>query len=160
MLIEDFPSSHAADTSRRHRWIRGDWQLLAWLWRRGAGRGARVAHPISGVSQGEGRGHPRGSRVPGRGARVANPISGLSQWKVLDNLRRSVMPVALVALLAVGWTSGAGWFASLAVIAIAIAPSVLAAAGSLARRPVDQTRARYLRDVLGGLARQLARDGF
>jgi hypothetical protein len=74
LLVEDFPSSHAADISRRHRWIRGDWQIMAWLLR----------------------------RVPGRGRRVANPISGLSRWKVLDNLRRSVMPIALVALLAIG----------------------------------------------------------
>jgi cyclic beta-1,2-glucan synthetase len=132
MLIEDFPSSHAADTARRHRWIRGDWQLVAWLWR----------------------------RVPGRGARVANPISGLSQWKVLDNLRRSVMPIALVALAVFGWTHGAAWFATLAVVAIMSAPSVLTAVVSLARRPVDETRGRYLRDVVGGLARQLARDGF
>ena len=29
-LYEDFPSRYAADVSRRHRWIRGDWQI-AWL---------------------------------------------------------------------------------------------------------------------------------
>ncbi|TMQ10752.1 MAG: cyclic beta 1-2 glucan synthetase, partial [Deltaproteobacteria bacterium] len=27
LLVEDFPSTHAADISRRHRWIRGDWQI-------------------------------------------------------------------------------------------------------------------------------------
>jgi cellobiose phosphorylase len=132
MLVEDFPSSHAADVSRRHRWIRGDWQIIAWLWR----------------------------RVPGRGARTANPISVLSQWKVLDNLRRSAMPIALVALLIVGWTQGAAWVATLAVLAIALAPSVAAAIGGLARRPVDQPLGHHVREVLGGLALQLVRDGF
>ncbi|OYW13478.1 MAG: hypothetical protein B7Z55_16785, partial [Planctomycetales bacterium 12-60-4] len=29
VLYEDFPSSYAADVSRRHRWIRGDWQIAA-----------------------------------------------------------------------------------------------------------------------------------
>ena len=76
LLIEDHPSTHGADVNRRHRWIRGDWQIVAWLRR----------------------------RVPGASARVANPISVLSQWKVLDNLRRSVVPLALLGLLLVGWT--------------------------------------------------------
>ncbi|HEU4731152.1 MAG TPA: hypothetical protein VFT22_24835, partial [Kofleriaceae bacterium] len=132
LLVEDFPSSHAADISRRHRWIRGDWQIMAWLLR----------------------------RVPGRDRRVANPISGLSQWKVLDNLRRSVMPVALVALLAVGWAQGAAWFATLAVLAIAIAPSAVAALGALARPPSDQPLVGHVREVLAGFGQALARDGF
>jgi cellobiose phosphorylase len=132
MLVEDFPSSHAADVARRHRWIRGDWQIMAWLLR----------------------------RVPGQAARIANPISGLSQWKVFDNLRRSVMPIGLVALLALGWASGAAWFATIAVLAIAVVPSLVAALGSLARRPDDQPRGHHVREVLGGLARQLTRDGF
>jgi cyclic beta-1,2-glucan synthetase len=135
LLVEDFPSSHAADVSRRHRWIRGDWQIMAWLRR----------------------------RVPGRDARVANPISGLSQWKVFDNLRRSVMPIAMVALLAAGWTMGAAWFATLAVLAIALVPGVvtaLGALGALARPPADQPLGPYVREVLGGFAQQLARDGF
>ncbi|HEX7836619.1 MAG TPA: glucoamylase family protein [Kofleriaceae bacterium] len=132
MLVEDFPSSHAADVSRRHRWIRGDWQILAWL----------------------------GRRVPGRGSRIANPISRLSQWKVLDNLRRSIMPIAQVTLLAIGWTQGAAWFATLAVVALAVAPGVVAALGSLARPPADQPLGHHVRDALHGFAQQLARDGF
>jgi cellobiose phosphorylase len=132
MLAEDFPTSHAADVSRRHRWIRGDWQLVAWLWR----------------------------RVPGRGARVANPISALSRWKVLDNLRRSVMPIALVGLLAAGWTLGAAWPVTLAVLAVAVVPSLVAALGALAQPPADQQPGAHARDVLGELGHQLVRDAF
>jgi len=52
---------------RRHRWIRGDWQITHWLL----------------------------PRVPGSDARrIANPLSVLSQWKILDNLRRSLFPWA------------------------------------------------------------------
>ena len=30
-LYEEYPSRYSADVSRRHRWIRGDWQLAGWL---------------------------------------------------------------------------------------------------------------------------------
>ena len=75
-LYEEYPSTYVADMSRRHRWIRGDWQLAGWLF----------------------------SRVPGTGSRrVPNPLSALSQWKLLDNLRRSLVPPALTLLLLLGW---------------------------------------------------------
>jgi len=77
-LYEDYPSSYSLDVSRRHRWIRGDWQLVGWLRR----------------------------RVPGGqdGQRQRNPLSMLSQWKLFDNLRRSLVPAALTLLLLLGWT--------------------------------------------------------
>ena len=131
-LVEEFPSSHSSDVSRRHRWIRGDWQIMAWLLR----------------------------RVPGNAGRIANPISRLSQWKVLDNLRRSVLPIAVVTLLVLGWLLGAPWFATLAVVSLTFLPSVVTAIGGLARRPEDQPRYLHVRDALGGFAQQLARDGF
>src|SRR5690606_27963655 len=30
-LIEDYPTRYAVDASRHHRWIRGDWQLLPFI---------------------------------------------------------------------------------------------------------------------------------
>jgi len=30
-LIEEHPVSYTMESSRRHRWIRGDWQLAGWL---------------------------------------------------------------------------------------------------------------------------------
>ena len=30
-LIEEYPTRYSSDVQRRHRWIRGDWQLIAWL---------------------------------------------------------------------------------------------------------------------------------
>lgn len=76
-LYEDHPSCYLGDIYRRYRWIRGDWQLIEWLL----------------------------SRVPttsGKGE--TNPLSSLSQWKLFDNLRRSLVPVALCILLILGWT--------------------------------------------------------
>ena len=43
------------------------------------------------------------ARAP-TGARQRNPLSALSRWKILDNLRRSLVPAALTLLLVLGWT--------------------------------------------------------
>ncbi|HTC77420.1 MAG TPA: hypothetical protein VK657_02335, partial [Terriglobales bacterium] len=75
-LLDVFPSSYIAWWNRQHRWIRGDWQIIDWLKR----------------------------RVPVGGARVEpNPLSAFNRWKIFDNLRRSLVPPATVALLLVGW---------------------------------------------------------
>lgn len=75
-LFEDYPSRYAADAKRRYRWIRGDWQLLPWL--------------LPWVPRAQG-GYER------------NPLTWLSRGKLLDNLRRSLVPPAATALLLIGW---------------------------------------------------------
>ena len=40
-LYEEYPARYSADVSRRHRWIRGDWQIARWLLPRVPGSGAR-----------------------------------------------------------------------------------------------------------------------
>ncbi|HUL14012.1 MAG TPA: cyclic beta 1-2 glucan synthetase, partial [Methylococcaceae bacterium] len=40
-LYEEYPARYSADVSRRHRWIRGDWQLAGWLLPRVPGSGRR-----------------------------------------------------------------------------------------------------------------------
>ncbi len=104
-LIEEHPASYVIEASRRHRWIRGDWQLLGWLL-------PRVPGPASSAGV---------SRVKGSVAkRQANPLSVLSLWKIIDNLRRSLVSPALLALLAGGWLFGpaAAWFWTLLVVGI------------------------------------------
>ena len=109
-LYEDYPARYSADVSRRYRWIRGDWQLAGWL-------------------------RPR---VPGEDARRhENPLSLLSQWKIFDNLRRSLVPAALLLLLLLGWTVlPAAWLWTSLVIGIMLVPSLL----RLDRRAVAQAR--------------------
>lgn len=76
IVIEDYPTHYSAYNRRKHRWLRGDWQILEWLT----------------------------DRVPDEsGARVANPISLVSRWKIFDNLRRSLVEPATFALLLFGW---------------------------------------------------------
>jgi len=72
MVYEEYPYRYSADVSRRHRWIRGDWQLARWLL----------------------------PEIPGPDRLLRkNPLSLLSRWKLFDNLRRSLVPSALTLLL-------------------------------------------------------------
>ena len=122
-FYEDCPSRYNVDMDRRHRWIRGDWQITQWLL----------------------------PRVPGPDVRrIANPLSGLSRWKIFDNLRRSLVPSALMAALVGSWFlfPAAGRAASLLVLAILVLPGLLAAAAGLLRRTGDQGMAGRL-DLLG-----------
>jgi cyclic beta-1,2-glucan synthetase len=75
-IIDDYPSHYSAHTRRKHRWLRGDWQIAQWIF-------GRVPDEDN---------HP-----------VENPISTISRWKILDNLRRSLMEPVTFALLICGW---------------------------------------------------------
>lgn len=36
-VIEDYPTRYLVDSARRHRWVRGDWQLLPWIFKPDSG---------------------------------------------------------------------------------------------------------------------------
>jgi cyclic beta-1,2-glucan glucanotransferase len=118
-LIEEHPASYAIEASRRHRWIRGDWQLAGWLLPRVPG--------------------PPGSNRS-KAKRQANPLSSLSRWKILDNLRRSLVSPSLLALLAGGWLFGPGsaWFWGLLVVAVVLLPTLLSTVIELIRKPEER----------------------
>ena len=128
-LFEPFPYRYGADIDRRHRWTRGDWQIARWVL----------------------------PRVPsGDGSSVPTPLSALSRWKLLDNLRRSLVPLALVAFLLGSWTLfPASLISMLAVLSLLTAPLILSGASDLWRLPEDASRARHLRQVAGTFARKL-----
>ncbi len=110
-LYEEYPSRYTADVSRRHRWIRGDWQLIRWLF----------------------------PAVPDADTRFRrNPLSLLSRWKIFDNLRRSLSPLATVLLLLVGWTVlPVPSFWTVSVLGIVVVPSLSALFADLFRKPHD-----------------------
>lgn len=131
LLLEDYPSVLTADESRRHRWIRGDWQIYHWL----------------------------GPRVPAAGGkRMPNTISGLSRWKIFDNLRRSLVPVAAVALLVMGWIfwpQTAALEMTILVVATMGIPFLLQPVMDLARVPRDLPLLAHLRNSGEAACRQL-----
>jgi len=129
-FYEDYPSRYNVDIDRRHRWIRGDWQIAPWLM----------------------------PGVPGTGARrVANPLSLLSQWKIFDNLRRSLVPIALLLLMVVIWLlfPALGILGLLLVLVIVTLPGLLVAILNLFRKSADLPWALHLRGEAGSWGRQL-----
>ncbi|MGA9163370.1 MAG: glucoamylase family protein [Thiobacillus sp.] len=118
-LIEDHPASYAIEASRRHRWIRGDWQLAGWLL-------PRVPAPpaLNGA----------------KAKRQANPLSALSLWKLFDNLRRSLVAPALLALLVGGWLLEPApvWLWTLLVVAVVCLPILLSTVIDLVRKPEER----------------------
>ncbi|GGC78991.1 cyclic beta 1-2 glucan synthetase [Marinobacter halophilus] len=115
-LIEEQPASIAIESSRRHRWIRGDWQLAGWLM-------PRVPGP-PGVDGAQSR-------------RQRNPLSALSLWKIFDNLRRSLVAPALLALLIGGWFASPEpiWAWTLLVVSVLFLPTLLSTLIELIRKP-------------------------
>lgn len=76
-LFEEYPSSYIVDASRKHRWVRGDWQIASWIM----------------------------SSVPTSDGVKKNPFTLLSRWKIFDNLRRSLVPLCMTLVLLMGWVN-------------------------------------------------------
>ncbi len=120
-LVEGSPSRYDEDVRRRHRWMRGDWQIIGWLL-----PGLRMTAGEAGIP----------SADPARAVVVRNPLSALSRWKIFDNLRRSLVPPALAALLLLGWTvllQPALW--TVACLAVLYAPPLIGFFVQLLRKP-------------------------
>jgi cyclic beta-1,2-glucan synthetase len=75
VLYEEYPTRFLVFARRLRRWIRGDWQLLPWLF------------PF----------------VQTKNGVAPNRLSTINIWKIFDNLRRSLLPPMLFAMLAAGW---------------------------------------------------------
>ena len=120
-LYEESPSQYKTDVQRHHRWIRGDWQIGAWMF------------PLERDS---------------RGRFSKNRLSGLSKWKIFDNLRRSVTPLALTLLLLTGWTVlPLPWLWTAVVTVIVLLPLVAAATWQLINKPDDITITSHVIEV-------------
>ncbi len=118
-LFDDFPPRYHAYALREHRWARGDWQLLPWL----------------------------GTTVPTAEGSKPNPLPVVERWKILDNLRRSLVPPGLVALLVLGWTvlPGSPWTWTVFALAVPALPIVQLLLGSF----YSAARGRSLTPIAG-----------
>ena len=77
-LVEDYPVTYEAFAKRKHRWVRGDWQLLPWLF----------------------------ARTPAQsGQQAKNVLPLLARWKMFDNLRRSLFEISILLLFIAGWVT-------------------------------------------------------
>ena len=128
-LFERVPSRLLVDMDRRHRWIRGDWQIASWL----------------------------GNRVPTLRGHAANPLSGLSRWKIVDNLRRSLTPALLLSFLVLGWLLAPALAGTCTLLALLLvfAPASFAPLPGVFRRPEGKPWMLHARDE----TRQFLRHG-
>ena len=127
-LYERHPSSYSADISRRHRWIRGDWQIASWLLPRVPGN----RDPLT-----------------GKIIRYRNPLSSLSRWKLFDNLRRSMVPIALTFLMLGGWIWLApSWFWTGVAIVILFLPATFTFIFDLLHKPRDMLYIQHFFSML------------
>ena len=106
-LLDGQPASYAVVAAREHRWIRGDWQLLRWLW----------------------------THVPTANGSKENDLSLLGRWKLFDNLRRSLVAPALVLWIALGAVAlpRLAWLTTLTGLLVLVAPLLSSLVLSVAR---------------------------
>jgi len=126
-VIDDYPSRIAAYSRRKHRWVRGDWQILFWLF----------------------------PRVPDySGNVVRNPINLISRWKIMDNLRRSLTEISMLAILISGWLflPGKALYWTLATLGMFVLPSYLQSAMAFLRSGGGKFTARFWKEWFSDFA--------
>jgi len=126
-VFDDYPSHYLAYSKRKHRWIRGDWQLLRW----GVGFMATFS----------------------RQKKERIKLSAISRWKIFDNLRRSVVEIDQFLFFLLVWlVFPISWFVPGTCLAILflIFPWALSFTVSVISPPSDgETSWRaYYREVL------------
>ena len=132
-VIEEFPARYDVSAMRHHRWTRGDWQLLPWIF---------------------------GLMAQGNPVRAAIPA--VARWKMLDNLRRSLSPPLAIAALMAGWflpfEAALGWTAM--VLAAIVTPNILPVFCGLARPKPGIPVLSHLRSVATDLSFALTQSLF
>ena len=68
MLMDGYPTKYNSFMNRLSRWIRGDWQISRWL--------CNNVQDKEGISR--------------------NPLNSISKYKIADNLRRSLIEIAVI----------------------------------------------------------------
>ena len=99
-LLDEYPTSYEGFAKRLHRWTRGDWQILRWLF----------------------------PHVPNAsGQKVRNPLPLIARWKIFDNLRRSLLAPSLFLWLVAACTifPDSAWLWSLFVLVVIAFPVYL-----------------------------------
>ncbi len=119
-VVEEYPSRYDVANARQHRWTRGDWQLLPWIFKRATGLGA------------------------------------LSRWKMIDNLRRSLLAPAGLAALVLVWTGAAPSVWTLVVLAAMTLPVLLPMGLRLIPRIADLWSPSYFSRARKDLGQALA----
>jgi len=140
-LLDLFPRDYVSYAGRQHRWVRGDWQIVDWLF---------PTVPVGGQKETPNALENQIVQNP----KSPNPLSIFNRWKIFDNLRRSLLPLASTLLLIVGWLfTPTAALISLAVTLTLLLPPLALLATRLTTRIQPDVRA--WRDLGTGLMRAL-----
>ena len=134
-VVEEFPSRYAVSAARQHRWVRGDWQLLPWIF---------------------------GFRRKNRDGASNTLLPLMGRWKLLDNLRRSLAAPATFLALLIGWFQPlpvAEIWTAFILLAIMLPPLLPAIAGIIPRHAGVSWR-NYLRALRGDFALGILQSAF
>ncbi|MDP9244778.1 MAG: glycosyl transferase, partial [Chloroflexota bacterium] len=133
-LFDEFPSNYLVAAARQHRWARGDWQLLPWIFGR-----ARDA----------------------TGRRSRSPMPAIARWKMVDNLRRTMSAPLMLATLVAAWILPsvlAGVWTAFVLASLVVPAALPVLAGLLPRRQGISKRS-HLRAVGSDVALAAAQVG-
>ena len=113
VLVEEYPENYLVHTRRMHRWVRGDWQLVPWLF-------PRVPQALD--KQGQ------------LSLYTTSRIKSIDRWKIFDNLRRSLIAPTLLLFFLIGWLwfPGSAWMVTLLGALSLAAPLLTSLAGTVA----------------------------
>ena len=125
-LFEEFPSHFEASAARQHRWARGDWQLLPWIF---------------------------GFAKPAPGEKRFVPIPAIGRWKAIDNLRRTLIAPAAFLTLIAGWllTPESIWTWTRFILATIVIPPLLPFLFSLYPQRNEISKRSHFRSVFDDL---------
>ena len=123
-FTDGYPHKVLSFYERLHRWTRGDWQVIFWLF-------DRVRNE--------------------KGERVKNPLNQINRWKIFDNLRRSLVPVFTFTAVYIGMLSTGLNFVTAAVVAVlSTASTLLISSAELVFRRDINAKARYHSTIISG----------
>ena len=129
-VFEEYPVSYLDDSRRRHRWIRGDWQIIPWLLPFVLDKSLK---------------------------RQRNPLSFLSRWKIFDNLRRSLVAPATVIFLIIAWTCLTDiLFWTAYIVSLCLIPPITIIGWKMIKKPKELTWKLHIHDMPRVIQDQLA----
>jgi len=131
-VVDDYPSHFSAYSRRKHRWVRGDWQIIFGLL-------PRVRDYF--------------------GKLVRNPLSHISRWKIIDNLRRSLMDFAIFLVFIGGWLwlPGKPVYWTLAALAVMLFPTYFQFVFTVLTAGSAVFESRFWRNLLADFASEHSR---
>lgn len=127
-FTDGYPAKITSYFDRMHRWIRGDWQSLPWVFR-----------------------HVRSAD----GTRILNCLGDLDRWKIFDNLRRSLVPVFAFCALLLGILLDNSDFVLVAILAVLSTAAHFIIASAVTIFKNSGNHVRFHSAIISGIGGQL-----